>query len=36
MRAILSQEDITAAENFLTEYLTEAVPEAKLVALFVT
>jgi hypothetical protein len=28
MRVVLSQEDITAAENFLAEYLTEAVPEA--------
>lgn len=27
MRIILSQEDITSAENFLAEYLTEAVPE---------
>jgi hypothetical protein len=28
MRAVISQEDITAAETFLAEYLTEAVPEA--------
>lgn len=28
MRAVILQEDITAAENFLAEYLTEAVPEA--------